>query len=289
MIAVAFPGQGTQYVGMAGSLTTDQRTYFDQASEYLGYDLWELCQQGPEEQLMLTQYAQPAIMVTCLSLWSKLRQCISVDVFLGHSLGEVTALVAAGAISFGDGVKIVAKRGKLMQHSFVPGKMVALIGLTEELVEKLIQEVHPNGYVTIANYNAPGQLVISGDLQAVDQVANKAVAIGAKRAIPLQVSGPFHSELMRAASEEFAVFLDQFTFSDPQYPVVSNVNIRLITSSKQVKMELVQQITSPVRWIDNIKHLERLGLSEFIEIGPGNVLCGLVKRISPQLRLTSYP
>lgn len=289
MIACAFPGQGVQKVGMAADLYASQKRYFDQASEILGYDLLELCQKGPLEKLSSTQYAQPAIMVTCISFWSEYIKTATPKVLLGHSLGMVTAFIAAGAVEFSDGVKIVARRGELMHDSPTPGQMTAILGLDADTVEEIVAQAQQVGTVTVANYNCPDQYVISGQTEAVEHASKLAEERGAKRTIKLGVSGPFHSGLMERAAEQFGRYIEQFAFSDPKYPVISNINSRLITTAEQVKMELVAQISKPVDWIGNIKALEQLGATALVEIGPGNVLVGLTKRITENLELISFP
>lgn len=287
MIAVAFPGQGSQKVGMVDQLTNEQKQYFTEASSDLGYDLFKLCQIGPQEKLSLTQFAQPALLVTSIALFSGLTTNHNLSYFLGHSLGEITALVAADAISFSDGVKIVAKRGELMADCDIAGGMVAIIGLDQEKVEEICADLDIVGKINLANYNSPSQMVISGEKVALDKASEQAISAGARRVIPLSVSGPFHSELMGPASKQFAEYLDQFTFQAPKIPVISNIDSRLITSAAEIKQELVGQLTKSVRWIDNILQLEELGVTDLYEVGPGATLVGLTKRITRNIRLHS--
>lgn len=289
MIAVAFPGQGAQYVGMAGELDQMRLEYFARASDLLGYDLLELCQKGPIEQLSNTRYAQPAIMVACISHWAALTQNVRPDVLLGHSLGELTALVAAGAVGFDDGVLIAAKRGELMDVYGGEGRMAAVLGPDLDAVEAIVEQASGHGTIVVANYNSPSQFVLAGTDQAVEQAEKLALERGAKRVVKLRVSGPFHSPLMQEAAEQFACYLQSIVFADPMIPVISNVNSGLITRGDQVKMELVNQIASPVRWIDNIKAAERMGVRRLIEVGPGNVLINLAKRITKDMELVSFP
>jgi len=288
MIACAFPGQGVQKVGMVSDLYASQRRYFETASEILGYDLLQLCQEGPQEKLSSTQFAQPAVMVACIASWSEYIMTATPSILLGHSLGLVTAFIAAGAVEFSDGVRIVARRGELMHDAPVPGQMTAILGLELDAVQEIVEEAGSRGTVAVANYNCPGQFVLSGETGAVEYAGELALKKGAKRAVKLDVSGPFHSSLMQGPAEHFARFLEQFRFADPKYPVISNINSRLITSAEQVKMELVAQLTNPVDWIGNIQALEQLGGTQLVEIGPGSVLTGLTKRITKNLELISF-
>ncbi|HKM17131.1 MAG: ACP S-malonyltransferase [Firmicutes bacterium] len=289
MIAAAFPGQGVQHIGMAGELNATRCEYFDRASEILGYNLLELCQSGPIEQLSNTRFAQVAIMVTCISHWAILSKTVTPQVLLGHSLGEVTALIASGAIGFDDGVRITAKRGELMAACAKVGKMVAVLGLDCTVVESIAAQAAACGSITIANYNSPEQCVLSGEVEAIDYACDLSVQRGARRVVRLKVSGPFHSPLMQEAAEGFEAYLKDFSFSDPKVPVISNINSGLITGSEQVKMELVGQITSSVQWINNIHAIERLGVAKLVEIGPGKVLTGLTRRIAKTMEVISYP
>lgn len=286
MLAVGFPGQGGQKVGMTQQISPTALDLFEEASKILGYDLLALCNNGPAEKLNATEYAQPAMLVTCYAIWQTVAEQMSVDVFIGHSLGEITALVAAGAIEFADGVRLVAKRGELMSKSPVTGGMSAVIGLDAVQVEELCQAASAFGAIDIANYNSPGQIVVSGENKALEYLAQQAVEAGARRVIPLAVSGPFHSPLMKTAAQEFAEFLDQLSFSTPLIPVVSNHRNQLITTAEEIKSELVEQLTSPVRWIDNILLLESMGVNELKEISPNSVLIGLTKRISKTISLS---
>jgi len=289
MIAVAFPGQGVQHVGMVGNPSSYQLPYFSRASELIGYDLLKLCQNGPIEQLSNTRYAQVAIMVTCISHWANLSQYAKPDVLLGHSLGELTALVASGAIAFDDGVLIAAKRGELMDECGGEGRMAALLGLELQTVETIVEQAAEQGVIVVANYNSPGQYVVAGEEKPIEYASRLALEHGAKRVVRLPVSGPFHSPLMQKAAVQFAGYLQSFTFADPAIPVISNVNSGLITRGDQVKMELVNQITSPVRWIDNIQAVERMSVHKLIEVSPSSVLIGLVKRITRSMELVIYP
>lgn len=286
MIAVAFPGQGSQKVGMAQEISQDSKELFAEASQILGYDLLDLCNDGPLDKLSSTEFAQPALLVTCYALWRTVAKETTAKVFIGHSLGQITALVAAGAISFSDGVKIVAQRGKLMNECPAVGGMSAILGLEADQVEKLCQEASSFGIVNVANYNSPGQIVVSGERKALEHVGSQALEFGAKRIIPLAVSGPFHSVLMQPAAEEFKAFLNGMIFQAPQFPVVSNHRNVLITTASEIKQELVDQLTNSVQWINNIKLLESMGINKLVEVGPTAVLTGLTKRISKDITTT---
>ncbi len=288
MIAVAFPGQGIQKSGMVTELNSQQEECFTLASNILGYDLLDLCRNGPQDKLNLTKYAQPAIMVTCYASWLGLNPPVKPRVLLGHSLGLITALIVSGAISFQDGVKIVAKRGQLMHEMAPPGMMLVVLGMELFQVEEIVNRAKTHGVITVANYNSPHQFVLSGEREAIKFARQLALDAGAKRAMPLQVSGPFHSELMEAASEEFAAYLGGFSFNDPLYPVMSNSDNRLITNRTQVTMELIGGMTKPVKWIDNVLALPEMGVTKLLEIGPSKVLVGLTKRITGALELISF-
>ncbi len=287
MIAVAFPGQGAQKVGMVTDISALAEEYFLQANDYLNYDLRDLCANGPAKKLSQTQYAQPALLVTCYTRWLDVAHDFSARVFAGHSLGLITAMVAAGGISFADAVSIVAKRGSLMANASGNGGMMAILGLDVDTVEKICKDACLHGYVQIANYNAPGQIVVSGEALGLQQMEERAVKAGARKIIALDVSGPFHSKLMKPVANEFSRFLQEIEFRNPKIPVVSNVKSIFLTTKDQLKSELISQLTSPVRWIDNIHFLESQGVTEFVEVSPNPVLLGLTKRISKGLKLTS--
>lgn len=293
-IAAIFPGQGAQSVGMLGELALNHPSIierFSEASEVLGFDLWAMVQEGPGEVLGQTENTQPALLVASVCLWDLWKEAGSkVSYMSGHSLGEYSALVCAGALSFGDGVSLVRKRGELMQAA-VPngqGSMAAVLGLDDDAISQCCDEVA--GEVSAANFNAPGQVVIAGESDAVHAAIDACKAAGAKRAVPLDVSGPFHSQLMRRAADDFAEALDSITVSMPAIPVYQNVHGGVAESVDVLKQLLVEQLYSPVRWTTCVQALLDSGVEQFVECGPGNVLAGLVKRISratPTLGLAS--
>ena len=293
-VAAIFPGQGAQSVGMLGELASAHASIierFAEASEVLGFDLWAMVQQGPGEVLGQTENTQPALLVASVCLWDLWQEAGSkVSCMSGHSLGEYSALVCAGAMSFSDGVRLVRKRGELMQAA-VPngqGSMAAVLGLDDEAIAQCCDEV--DGEVSAANFNAPGQVVIAGESDAVLAAIDACKAAGAKRAVPLDVSGPFHSQLMRRAADDFADALDSIHVSMPTIPVYQNVHGGVAESVDALKHLLVEQLYSPVRWTTCVQALLDNGVGQFVECGPGNVLAGLVKRISratPTLSLAS--
>lgn len=288
MIALLCPGQGSQSVGMgrdlAESFPTARRT-FEEADEALGFSLSSLCWEGPESELTLTVNAQPAILVHSIAVWRVLQeeQPLSVGIAAGHSLGEFSAYVAAGAIQFADGVRTVRRRGELMYGSGKerPGTMAAVLGLDDAAAVELCERASADSGATVvpANYNSPGQLVISGDVDAVRRAEEVARELGAKRVIPLNVSGAFHSPLMAVAAEGLREALDAITISAPNFPVVSNVTAQPVAEANAARSLLLEQLTSPVRWVDSVRSMLIAGATQFVEIGPGNVLTGLLKRI----------
>ncbi|MGD6854662.1 ACP S-malonyltransferase [Bacillus infantis] len=286
-IAFLFPGQGSQTVGMGKSLAESDdkvKAVFDQADQRLNDKLSSLIFEGPQETLTLTVNAQPALLTTSIAILSKFRESgIKADFTAGHSLGEYTALVAAGSISFEDAVHTVRKRGEFMEAA-VPngeGTMAAVLGLGRDELRAVTEEVSAEGHpVQLANLNCPGQIVISGSRQGVEEASAKAKEAGAKRVLPLDVSGPFHSSLMKPAAENLRGVLDSITVSDAQIPVISNVSASEMTESGDIKEKLVQQLYSPVLWEDSIERMIGLGVDTFIEIGPGKVLSGLVKKVN---------
>lgn len=286
-IALLFPGQASQSVGMGKDLSAAfpaAKQVFDEANTVLGDDIAKICFDGPEETLTLTTNAQPAIVTTtvaALRAFQAQRQ-LEVAFVAGHSLGEYSALVCAQAISLADAVRTVRKRGQFMQEA-VPvgtGSMAAIIGLPQADVEALCQQVNAaDNIVTLANINSPEQYVISGHVKAVDAVIALCKAKGAKRAIPLAVSAPFHCELMRPAAENLTPVLQAVNFSDLQIPLINNAEAAIITSGAEARKSLVRQIYSSVRWEETIRLMIAQGVTTFIEVGPGKVLTGLLKRI----------
>ena len=296
-IATIFPGQGSQSVGMlaeASERSPIVRERFAEASDVLSFDLWQLTQQGPAEVLGQTENTQPALLTASVALWDALQALrdvpLKVQAMAGHSLGEYSALVCAGAISFVDGVGLVRKRGELMQQAVPSGQggMAAILGLDDSKVRACCAAVA--GVVTAANYNAPGQIVIAGEKSAVAAAIHACKDAGAKRAVALDVSGPFHSPLMAPAAEEFSEVLNAIQLHMPEITVVQNVEARPATDEHDIRANLVAQLSAPVRWTETIERLISDGAEQFIEAGPGSVLSGLVKRIArgtPALALSS--
>lgn len=289
-IAFLFPGQGSQYVGMAKEFIDnfeESRTVFRTASSVLGYDLTQLCLHGPSETLNLTENTQPAILATSIAILRVLeKKGLNPEAAAGHSLGEYTAIAAAGGLELTDAVGLVQKRGKYMQEA-VPegaGLMAAVLGMERSDVEKTCKEASKNGIVAPANYNAPGQIVIAGERQAVEKAVELAKAAGAKRVVPLAVSVPSHCVLMKQAGDRLAVGLERVSLNDLRIPIVNNADAKLIRTVAELKPSLIRQISSPLYWEDSIALLSRNGFDTFIEIGPGKVLTGLVKRIAKDAR-----
>lgn len=258
---------------------------FEEANDALGISLSRLCWEGPEDELTVTMNAQPAILVHSVAVWRVLQEQrpLTVGVGAGHSLGEFSAYVAAGAIDFADAVRTVRRRGELMYGSGKerPGTMAAVLGLDDgDAVELCSRASTDSGAVVVpANYNSPGQLVISGDVEAVRRAEVLAKEMGAKRVIPLNVSGAFHSPLMANAAEGLRQALDSIAVENPAFPVVSNVTATPIRQATEARSLLLDQLTSPVRWVDSVRAMLAIGATEFVEVGPGNVLSGLLKRI----------
>jgi len=287
-IALVFPGQGSQRVGMGRDFwaqVPEARQLFEKGSESLGIDLARLCFEGPDELLTLTVNAQPAIMAVSMAAFAALqREGVRHDYVAGHSLGEYSALVAAGSLTFEDAIRIVRKRGEFMQEAVIPGAgtMAAVLGLDKESVYAVCEEAARYGVVEVANLNCPGQVVIAGETAAVDRAIELAKERGAKRAVRLQVSAPFHCSLMGAAGERLAGALRAIPIADPLVPLVNNADAELLTNRKEIAGSLVRQVTSPVRWDDVVRRLVKEGVTFFLELGPGKVLTGLIKRIAPE-------
>jgi len=259
------------------------RDTFSEASAALGYDLWDLCANGPETQLNQTEYTQPALLTASIALYRQAlaRGMAEPDVVAGHSLGEYSALVAAGTLEFGDAVTLVQKRGQFMQTAVPVGEggMAAVLGLTDEQVRQACAEAAGEEVVQAANYNAPGQVVIAGSTDAVDRAVEACKAAGAKRAMPLAVSAPFHSALMQPAAENMSEVLETVSFSAPKMPVVQNVDARVHTDPDEIRDNLVAQMCGAVLWTDTVLALKGMDVVHMIECGPGKVLAGLAKRI----------
>ena len=284
-IAFVFPGQGSQALGMLAEHGARQPLIIDtfaEASSALGYDLWSLCQQGPEDQLNQTDRTQPAILAASIALWRLwLAEGGAKPSFVaGHSLGEYSALVAAGSLPFADAIRLVELRGQLMQQA-VPagtGGMAAILGLEDADVLAACSEAAQGEVVSAVNFNAPGQVVIAGSSAAVERAIEACKAKGAKRAMPLPVSVPSHCELMRPAADRFADAINQAAWQAPEIPLVQNVTAEVISDLSAIRKNLLAQLYSPVRWVETIVVLNDRGVSELVECGPGKVLSGLNKR-----------
>ena len=286
-IACIFPGQGSQSVGMGKDLFETSavgRETFDLANEVLGYDLAKICFEGPEDRLRETRYTQPAILVHSVAAWRMLEGGGVLPAFAaGHSVGEYSALVDSGVLEYSDALRLVKVRAEAMYSSGVetPGSMAAIIGMPEEGLEGLLQEAREAGIIEPANYTSPGQIVISGETDAVLKAIEVARSHGAKRAIRLNVSGAFHSPLMRVAETELAGAVGRTNFKDAAFPVVANVTGKAVTAGEELADLLKKQLTMPVLWSQSMVYLRAQGVDTFVEVGPGNVLCGLMKRIDP--------
>jgi len=295
-IGFVFPGQGSQYAGMGLSIYNtfpEAKEIFDKANAILGFKITNICFRGPEETLKQTFITQPAVFVHSIAVASVIKNRVKPVATAGHSLGEYTALVFAGALSFEDGLQLVILRGKLMQQAVEKNKgtMAAVIGLAAETVENICREASVNGVVQIANYNSPGQVVISGSVDCVRKAMEISKSSGAKLVKELVVHGAFHSPLMETAKEELRAALDAATFFRVRIPVYMNVNARPVTSDteiNEIKKLLYQQLTSSVRWEETGRNMINDGIDEFVEIGPGKVLQGLIKRISNKVKASGF-
>jgi len=284
--AYIFPGQGAQFVGMGADLhaaSREAQQLFEEADRILGFALSEVMFRGTEEELKQTSVTQPAIFLHSVLVAKMLGDGFKPDFVAGHSLGEYSALVAAKALSFQDGLKLVSQRANAMQKAcdLKPSTMAAILGMEDSTVEEICQTIENQGLgvVVPANYNSPGQLVISGDVAAVEAACALAKEKGAKRALVLPVNGAFHSPLMEPARVELAAAIEATRFESPICPVIQNVNAKPITNSDEIKANLVAQLTAPVRWSQSVEEMARLGVTHYVECGPGNVLQGLVKKI----------
>lgn len=290
-IAFVFPGQGSQTVGMGQSVAGANEkaaAVFQKADEKLGMDLSGLIQNGPLDKLTRTENAQPALLTVSTAILQVLQEAgIHADFTAGHSLGEYSALVAAGALSFEDAVYAVRKRGEYMDEAFPngAGAMSAVLGLDRGVLEEVADEVSSEGEtVQLANLNCPGQIVISGTAAGIEKAGALAKERGAKRVLPLQVSGPFHSKLMEPAAEKFKTVLDEIAIQDATVPVIANVDAKVETGAQDIKANCIRQLYSPVLWEDSVKKMISLGVDTFIEVGPGKVLSGLIRKIDRSVK-----
>lgn len=286
--AFIFPGQGSQSVGMGKDLYNNfeaAKQIFDKADEVLRKSISKICFEGPDEDLKQTINTQPAILTTSIAALETLKSELKVkpDFVAGHSLGEYGALYEAGVITFEDAIKLIAKRAELMSKS-KGGSMAAVLGCDTEKIIKCLKKTSSAGYVAVANYNSPEQVVITGEDEAVKIMAELLSSAGAKRVIPLAVSGAFHSEKMKGAAEEFAKYLEEFSLNDAQIPVITNVDAEITAKADDFKSKMPQQIYSSVYWTQTIQKMIEEGVDTFIEIGPGKVLAGLNKKINPEVK-----
>lgn len=284
--AIVFPGQGSQSVGMLGDLAAQHPVIADvfaQASNVLGYDLWELTQQGPKEKLDQTEYTQPALLAASYATWQMLDA--KPKMLAGHSLGEYTALVCANAMSFTDAIKLVAARGQFMQAAVNKGEgaMAAIIGLDNDVVAAICQQAAGGEVLSPANFNSIGQVVIAGSHDAVMRAIDLAKEKGARMAVSIPVSVPSHCALMKPAAEKLAAMLTTIAIDTPTLPVVSNVDVAIYATADSIRDGLVRQLYMPVRWVETIQFFANAGVTKVIECGPGKVLTGLIKRIDKAL------
>ena len=290
-IGLVFPGQGSQSVGMGKALYDAHpslKPVYDEASTVLGYDVAELCFTGPAERLNLTEFTQPALLVSSVAAW-KLFEPVGIRsvAVAGHSLGEYSALVAAGGVSFRDAVGLVQKRGRYMSEAVAKGTglVAALLGLTAEAVKDVCRSASSVGVVAAANFNSPGQVVIAGEKAAVERAIELAKAQGCKKAIPLPVSVPVHTPLMQQAADRLAKDLATVRWSDLSAPLVNNAEAKAISRAQEIQASLIRQLPSSVLWEDTVQTMGSMGVTTFVEIGPGTVLTGLIRRILPEAKL----
>ncbi|WP_455244507.1 ACP S-malonyltransferase [Petrachloros mirabilis] len=286
-IGFVFPGQGSQSVGMGKALCEANprlKQIYEEASSVLGYDVAVLCFEGPAEKLNLTEHTQPALLVSSVAALRALEPAgIKPVAVAGHSLGEYSALVAAGGMDFREAVSIVQKRGRYMAEAVAPGTgmVAALLGLNADVVKEACREAQIAGVVQAANFNSPGQVVIAGEKSAVERAIEIAKSKGCKKAVPLPVSVPVHTPLMQKAADRLANDLAAVRWSDLQIPLVNNAEAKQILKAADIQPSLVRQLPSSVLWEDSIKEMVRMGVKTFVEVGPGSVLAGLIKRIVP--------
>lgn len=290
MTAYIFPGQGAQFSGMGKDLyenSAKAKELFDKANEILGFEITKVMFEGTDEELKQTNVTQPAIFLHSVILASTIED-FQPDMVAGHSLGEFSALVAAGALSFEDGLRLVAKRAAAMQKAceLTPSTMAAVLGLADDVVENVCEAIE-NEIVVPANYNCPGQLVISGSVEGINIACEKMKEAGAKRALVLAVGGAFHSPLMEPAREELAQAIEATEFKTPRCPIYQNVNAQPATDVETIKANLIAQLTAPVRWTQSVEKMIADGATKFVECGPGKVLQGLVKKVNKEMEVAS--
>ncbi len=290
MNAYIFPGQGAQFSGMGLDLYENSplaQEFFEKANDILGFHITDIMFEGSAEDLKETKVTQPAIFLHSVILAKTLGDTFKPDMVAGHSLGEFSALVAAGALTFEDGLKLVSQRAQAMQKAceLQPSTMAAVLGLEDAIVEKICTTIE--GVVVAANYNCPGQLVISGDVEAINRACEALKEAGARRALVLPVGGAFHSPLMEPAREELAAAIENTTFSKPNCPIYQNVTASAITDENEIKANLISQLTAPVRWTQSVQQMIEDGASHFTEVGPGKVLQGLVRKIHREAETAS--
>lgn len=290
MNAYIFPGQGAQFSGMGLDLYEKSplaQELFEKANDILGFHITDIMFEGSKEDLKETKVTQPAVFLHSVILAKTLGDTFKPDMVAGHSLGEFSALVAAGALTFEDGLRLVSQRAQAMQKAceLQPSTMAAVLGLDDDIVEKICSTTE--GVVVAANYNCPGQLVISGDVEAINKACEAMKDAGARRALVLPVGGAFHSPLMEPAREELAAAIENTTFSKPNCPIYQNVTASAITDENEIKANLISQLTAPVRWTQSVQQMIEDGASLFTEVGPGKVLQGLVKKINREAETVS--
>ncbi|WP_339753169.1 ACP S-malonyltransferase [uncultured Winogradskyella sp.] len=290
MNAYIFPGQGAQFSEMGLDLYENSplaQELFEKANDILGFHITDIMFEGSAEDLKETKVTQPAIFLHSVILAKTLGDTFKPDMVAGHSLGEFSALVAAGALTFEDGLKLVSQRARAMQKAceIQPSTMAAVLGLEDDIVEKICATTE--GIVVAANYNCPGQLVISGDVEAINRACEALKEEGARRALVLPVGGAFHSPLMEPAREELAAAIENTTFSKPNCPIYQNVTASAITDENEIKANLISQLTAPVRWTQSVQQMIADGASHFTEVGPGKVLQGLVRKINREAETAS--
>lgn len=289
-LAFVFPGQGSQKVGMLAEMAAEYPVIeqtFAEASEVLGYNLWELVQTGPQEELNLTERTQPMLLTASVAIWRAWNEKGGAKPALmaGHSLGEWTALVCAGVVAFKDAVKLVQQRGKFMQEAVPAGEgaMAAVIGLDDDAIKAACEQAAGDEVVAPVNFNSPGQVVIAGSAGAVERAIPLCKEAGAKRAMPLPVSAPFHTSLMKPAADRLAEQIQATEFKAPETPVVHNVNAQTEADPENIKALMIEQIYAPVLWSDCVRTMSQAGITQMVECGPGKVLSGLAKRIERSL------